>query len=135
MKSYGAREQYYQQEQPILEYSSSNHANQRNLASSSPSSYYTKPLSTLFNGPRPIAPQIISSSSTTTSLPSSYQQQQHQSSSKSFSLPPPPTPPPPPPPSSNHLPTIQPAPSSPIKHTQPLNTPDNDSNISMKHVI
>jgi hypothetical protein len=134
LKSYGAREQYHQQEQPILDYSSSNHANQRNLASSSPSSY-TKPLSILFNGPRPIAPQIISSSSTTTSLPSSYQQQQYQSSSKSFSLPPPPTPPPPPPPSSNHLPTIQPAPSSPIKHTQPLNTPDNDNNISMKHVI
>ncbi|KAL9546814.1 hypothetical protein MBANPS3_006485 [Mucor bainieri] len=167
LKAYGAvGEQHQPQEPPlVLDYPSSDHADQRNITSSPPSFNNTQSIPSIYHASRPVAPQSRSSSST--SLPSSYQQYHSisasmpsSSSSSSASLPQPLSrssshhqpPPPPPPIQSSHLPPIQPAPSiqpaTPIHSVTPIqpapgspiqhethSTPTNDNSTLMRQLI
>ncbi|OAD02151.1 GATA-type zinc finger transcription factor [Mucor lusitanicus CBS 277.49] len=149
LKAYGAVEEQHQLQEPppVLDYPSSDHADQRNITSSPSSFNNTTSIPSSFNAPRPVAPQSRSSSST--SLPSSYQQYHSISasapSSSSVPLPQPPHPPPPPK-QSSHLPPIQPAPpihsvtpiqpapASPVQHAT-YSTPTDDNSRLMRQLI
>ncbi|CAO3611978.1 unnamed protein product [Mucor fragilis] len=142
LKAYSAVGEKHQPHEPppVLDYHSSDHADQRNTTSSRSSLNEAKTTPSLFNTPRPIAPQLRPSSSA--SLPSSYQQYQSVSSSSSASQ----TQPRPlpsshnqPPPSSaptqsSHLPPILPASQSSIQHSE-YSSPTNDNSTLMRQLI
>ncbi|GAN03346.1 hypothetical protein MAM1_0039d02799 [Mucor ambiguus] len=149
LKAYGAVGEQYQPPL-VLDYTSSDDADQRKITSSPSSFNNTNSISSIFNTPRPAAPQLRSSSST--SLPSSYQQHNStsvsappSSSSSSTSLPQPQSRPSPHN-QSSHLPPIQPAPpihsvtpiqpapASPMQHAV-YSTPTNDNNKLMRQLI